>query len=257
MRILILSLILAAAGAAPGNAAPHTVAEGEHMWSLAERYYKDSSRWRVIAEANKQVQDPHWIYPGQILEIPALSTLEKAAAEAVEASASFRVVPQEAPPEPAAAPEAVAAPAPAAVKPRKKETTSSDGAGLQDASGDGLSLDMAPAMTGYYFSHPRLKASAGWRRNGDVIGEGDSLGTVGERIDARFDSRLPAVKPGERFTIYRHSGVRDTDLDQNALYIQKVGMAEAAERLPDGKHRLIIIESADSVQPGDWLKKEK
>lgn len=254
MRRDILFVILAAAGAAPLCAAPHTVAQGEHMWGLAERYYKDSGRWRVIAGANAQVKDPHWIYPGQVLEIPDLPPA------AVEASASFQAVPRE---EPAAVPMKAAElyvepkPAPEAAKSRKKETTSADALGLQDASGDGLTQDMAPAMTGYYFSQPRLKISPDWRKNGVVVGEDESLATAGESIAARFDSRLGAVKEGARFTIYRQSGVRDTDADKNAVYIQRIGVAEVSERLVEGVHKLIIVKSVEPVQSGDWLKEEK
>ena len=129
--------------------------------------------------------------------------------------------------------------------------------GLQDAFGEGLSNDMAPAMTGYYFSQPRLKTTLGWRRNGDVIGEDASLAVVGDAIEARFDSRLGPVKKGARFTVYRPSGVRDSDADQNAVYIQRIGVAEVSARLGDGRHRLIVLETADTVQAGDWLKEEK
>lgn len=255
MKIAMLFLILGPAGAAPALAAKHAVGEGEHMWGLAQRYYKDSSRWRVIAEANKQIQDPHWIYPGQVLEIPDLPAPEPAAAAAVEASASFKAAPQEEAPAMEPAPEP--APAAPAAKPRKKESPATDHAGLQDSSREGLSLDMAPAMTGYYAAQPRFKISAAWRKNGDVVGKDEDLATAGEPITARFDSRLGPVKEGARFTVYRQSGARDTDADANAVYIQKIGVAEVSRRLADGGHRLIILESVDPVQPGDWLKEEK
>lgn len=49
----------------------HTVERGESLWNLARRYYEDPFQWRQILEANDaQIEDPHWIYPGQEFAIP-------------------------------------------------------------------------------------------------------------------------------------------------------------------------------------------
>ena len=52
----------------------HVVAKGEYLFRIAgyERYYGDGNRWPVIFEANAyQIKDPHWIFAGQRLQIPA------------------------------------------------------------------------------------------------------------------------------------------------------------------------------------------
>src|SRR5579859_4143878 len=69
--ILALSLAPAFAAELPTE---HTVEVKDTMWDLAGRYYHDHFKWRRIAEANPppKVSDPHWIYPRQILRIPAL-----------------------------------------------------------------------------------------------------------------------------------------------------------------------------------------
>ena len=57
----------------PDSAArAHEVRRGETLWALADHYFGNSFRWPVIREANAdRVSDPHWIYPGQTLRIPA------------------------------------------------------------------------------------------------------------------------------------------------------------------------------------------
>jgi len=58
-----------------GEAAPepsprtYTVVSGDSMWTIAERFYGDGSKYQVIADASG-VTDPDLIHPGQVLTIP-------------------------------------------------------------------------------------------------------------------------------------------------------------------------------------------
>jgi len=49
----------------------HTVASGETLSALANRYYDDSTQWQAIFRANPHlINDPDIIFVGQVLRIP-------------------------------------------------------------------------------------------------------------------------------------------------------------------------------------------
>ena len=49
------------------------VVKGNTLWDLADHYLGNPFRWPVIYEANQEkIENPHWIYPGQVFVIPGL-----------------------------------------------------------------------------------------------------------------------------------------------------------------------------------------
>lgn len=71
LALVIFGGILLARPMSAQEAKTHTVVRGETLWDLARTYYDNPFQWRRIFEANQdKIDNPHWIYPGQVLTIP-------------------------------------------------------------------------------------------------------------------------------------------------------------------------------------------
>lgn len=104
MKKAIISLILVLAPIATAGAvetaelqtnAPerYTVVEGDTLWSISARYLKSPWRWPEVWNLNNQVQNPHRIYPGDVLVLERVSPVagQSGAASAVTVKLEPRI----------------------------------------------------------------------------------------------------------------------------------------------------------------------
>ena len=47
----------------------YTIKKGDTLWNLSEKFYQSQWDWPGLWEMNKDIKNPHWIYPGKIIQI--------------------------------------------------------------------------------------------------------------------------------------------------------------------------------------------
>ena len=79
---IIVLLLLPSITFAETQLKEYKIIKGDTLWDISQRELKDPFMWPNIWKVNTWIENPHWIYPGQIIKIPQLA----AAATTVTAS---------------------------------------------------------------------------------------------------------------------------------------------------------------------------
>lgn len=235
----------------------HTVVPKDNLWQLAKTYYSNPFRWKVIYAANQNaIKDPHWIYPGQVFDIPEVpdAAVGELGARPIETGAKI-VLP---PPEPVAAAEPAPEPAPPPAPPAPASAPAPAPAPKPPADdfAEDLRGEMPAGLTGGYPSMARVKKPAGWTEDGRItqFKQMEGIATEGELVYAKLPEGFPAAA-GDRFAVYRRDVPLELDEDKDAVYLQTVGTVAVRKNLGKGIYSLVVLNLGDTVQPGDLIKR--
>ena len=70
--MLTVAAYAAAAQVNEGHPTTYVVQKGDTLWDISARFLKKPWLWPEIWQANPQVQNPHLIYPGDVLSLAYL-----------------------------------------------------------------------------------------------------------------------------------------------------------------------------------------
>lgn len=253
--LVLLGLAGGAQVLAAQNARPetHTVKPGDTLWQLARTYLGDPFLWPEIFRINTSVvEDPHWIYPGEVLRLVA--------------SPDVSAVPttDTPPPEPVAVAEA---PAPGiggvqftdTLGPQgeewKKYFVNRDDAMRQAISGYGA-MEYRPLRRGEFYSSGFLTEGRKLP-TGRLVGPVDpsQIGAVATRPTVLLSSRVYIVPPsgasyktGDSLLVAEYG----PDAGRYGRMVRPTGMLQVTEVAP-GRTVARVIEMYHEMAAGQYV----
>jgi hypothetical protein len=174
----------------------HTVKRGDTLWDIAKLYLTDPFLWPEVYRLNTDViEDPHWIYPGEVLKLPG-------------EDAKVIAVAQPSAPAPAPAPVTPQAVAPATPAPR-------DSVVVVNA----IQAPISVVRMGEYIAAPWVDENGGPKRHGYIVESAELPGIASaDRSRMRLYDRVFVAQPdtatGRKLYLAYRLGPMLTDFGQ-------------------------------------------
>lgn len=208
------------------QARTHTVVRGDNLWDLSQTYLGNPFLWPEIYRLNRDVvEDPHWIYPGEVLRLPGPEV------QVAQAPGAPAAPTPEAPAQPGALPVGgLETTVFGKVQPPSEAAARIPGAGADN---------IAPPPTvrsGEVMAAPYVDRLGGPRGFGRILKSGDIPGVAAasDRVSLQAYDRVFISPPtgqvapeGERYLAYRLGPVLE-DLGQVVIPTGVVEVTKAA-----------------------------
>jgi hypothetical protein len=229
----------------------HTVVRGDNLWDLSQRYLGNPFLWPEIYRLNRDVvEDPHWIYPGEILRLPGDGpTVVAEQPPTADAPPAQQQPGAEQPVNPAAP----------TVFTRRDRGLAGGAASFGDAIGMVPTVPAPTVRAGEVIAAPYVDREGGPRGFGRILKSGDltGLGDLVERYVFQAYDRVLLAPPvghvapeGERYLAVRLGPVIE---DQGQIIIP-TGIVEVT-KAPRGDYAAVakVVKAFDEISTEDRL----
>lgn len=228
----------------------HTVVRGDNLWDLSQRYLGNPFLWPEIYRLNRDVvEDPHWIYPGEVLRLPGDGPTVVAEQPPTGEVPPGQQQPAEQPVNPSST----------TVFTRRDRGLATSPTGFGDAIGMVPTVPPPTVRAGEVIAAPYVDREGGPRGFGRILKSGDLTGVaqVTERFLFQAFDRVFIAPPvghvapeGERYLSIRLGPVIE---DQGQIIIP-TGIIEVT-KAPRGEYAAVakVIKAFDEISTQDRL----
>jgi hypothetical protein len=251
----------------------YTIKKGDTLWDISAKFLKDPFLWPKLWERNPYITNPHWIYPGNPIQLTAVEPPKKEAAKE-ESKKVVKEKPKEVEEEPKEAvkeqevkkaepapvekkPETVAEQKPA--PPEMKPVPLEEEAAAEEEEAIPEEKPVKAEKKRVYFREIR---SAGFMSDIEYRGigivleskEGKSLMAEGDIIYLTFRTSEP-ISIGDKYTVFRAADeiehpVTEKRIGRKYNIIGNIQLIDQYGSFFTAK----VIESYDAIMPGDYIQ---